>query len=167
MRTSPKPIDGPDIHAQRFVTAACELVGAVRPDAGNRVRLVLSAQTPANWALWSTGPSSFGEGPRLIARRPPHEPASLAERGLFHAGRLLVGSIVGKLALTERCWLLKRLDSARDEEPGTFTPHLELALDLVGAGFGLVLTLRLSASASATVCSMGGRLTPRREPAAA
>jgi len=150
-----QPPATPDLIASSFVDVAADLIaGMVEEDPRRTMRLVLAMTMPCDWVCWSV--SSEGVA-RRVAMRERGMPASTKESKLFATGRSLCSSIVGRLELSERSWLLARLDR-RDACVDDFVPFVRLTLDLLGSSWGLRCEGVLTATATCTLGSLGGVL---------
>ena len=150
-RASPPP--GADELAAAYVSCCSQLAHGFEQE---RLRLELHCKVPADWTLWSVDESGKC---KLLARRERRAPCSDLEQRVFGAARAMIGAIVGRLSLHERCWLLHKLTC--EEDTSLTLPHLQLVLDLYGAAWGLRLLCALSSTHSATVAALGGALQER------
>src|SRR5437763_492613 len=126
------PQEGPGDFAAAFVRCASDLSAAYAEEPG-ALRMELHIRTPADWMLWRVDAEGRS---KLLGRRERNASCTDAEARLFATARAMIGSIVGRLSLHERCWLLNRL-SAEEDASGITLPYLRVMLDMERGAFGL------------------------------
>jgi hypothetical protein len=165
-RLMPFAIDQGDAAAASFMATADKLVRHCLADVEDPelkararhgvLRLGLSMTTPAVWEAWLMA----GEV-ALLARRKPRERASDLETALFSAGRSLVQVISGHMNLTERIWLVRRMEPV--DVPDALVPHVALLADIVGntGAWTLTCSARFATRGSAKLAMFEGTLQPK------
>jgi len=155
-----QPEEGPDERAAAYVLCAAQLASAFAEQ--RALRLELRIRTPGDWLLWAI--DADGKA-KLLGQRERNAACSDLELTLFATARAVVGSIISRLTVPERCWLLNRLSA--EEDVSVVAPHLCLLLDLQGNAWGLRIVCALTATSSANIASLGGSLRTQEQRVAA